>query len=706
MVRCKRRHRAGLAAFVLLGAMPADARASGCLERLSWPAGARPDVHPLRAEDLIELRDFGPQDSVSSHGGHFTLSPDGRQLALILRRAEVATNRYCYGLAIVTLASGAVRLADIGGEPILWTIDFRDQADQGFGAIRTPLPLWSPDGQWIAWLRRDDRRTRLWRVAVAGGTATPLPIPDMDVRRFAWTADGARLVYEVRPRLAAARAAIAEEGRSGFLYDTRFAPLFADSPSPPADTPSDIRSIASDGTGDRDASEAERAALTPPPMRDSPAGASSVAAGPGGLLAWAAPADADVYAGAAPLSLRLNGVVKVCSYAACADRIRGIWWLDRQELLFLRDWGTDDLGMMELFRWKPGRPPVSILRTPDALLHCQRGEDGGLWCARESSTRPRHIVRIDPRNGSSTPVFDPNPQFAGTRLGSVRRLALRAADGAPAYADLVLPPGHRPGQRHPMIVVQYQTRGFLRGGVGDEYPVWLYAARGYAVLSYQRPASFADGYKAGNLDAFQKINTARFADRRRVFTALEQGVAAAIASGAADPERLGITGLSEGASSALWAMLATPRYKAAALSSCCEDPWPVLFGGGLALARDVKAWGYPVPGKDHTGFWKTWSVALNAERIATPLLLQMSDQEYRLSLQTVGSLMEVGKPVELYVFPDEFHNKWQPAHRAAVYRRSLDWFDFWLRDRVDPDPAKAAQYARWSGMRGRALPPD
>jgi dipeptidyl aminopeptidase/acylaminoacyl peptidase len=705
MVSGKRRHHVGLAAFALLGAMPADAWASGCRERLSWSAGAQPDPHPLRAEDLIELRDFGPQDSVSSRGAHFTLSPDGRQLALVLRRAEVTTNAYCFGLAIVTLANGAVRFADIGGEPILWTIDFRNQADQGFGAIKTPPPLWSSDGQWIAWLRRDGGRTRLWRVAIAGGAATPLNTLDMDVRRFAWTADGTRLVYEVRPRLAAARAAIAAEGLSGFLYDTRFAPLFADAPSPPADTPTDFRSIAIDGTDDRDATEAERLALTAPLIAGLPAGASNVAAGPAGGLAWSAPADASVYAGAASLSLRLNGVTKACSFAACADRIRGIWWLDRNELLFLRDWGTTDRGAMELFRWKPGRAPVSILRTHDVLLHCQRS-GGALWCARESSTRPRHIVRIDPRTGSSTPVFDPNPQFARTGLGAVRRLALRAADGAPAYADLVLPPDHRPGQRHPMIVVQYQTRGFLRGGVGDEYPVWLYAARGYAVLSYQRPAPAADGHKAGDLNAFQKINTAGFADRRRVFTALEQGVDAAIASGDVDPDRLGITGLSEGASSALWAILATPRYKAAALSSCCEDPWPVLYGGGPALARDVKAWGYPPIDQDHAGFWKTWSVALNARRVATPLLLQMSDQEYRLSLQTVSSLMEAGKPVELYVFPDEFHNKWQPAHRVAVYRRSLDWFDFWLRGRTDPEPARSAQYARWSAMRGRASAPD
>lgn len=699
------RARCASAALLLaaLSLVPAGARASDCLARLQWTADT-PGRHPLRAEDLIELRDFGPQDSVSGFGEHFALSPDGRELALLLRRAEVATNRYCYGLAVVTLATGAVRFADVGGEPILWKVDFREQADLDTGAIRTPLPLWSPDGRWIAYLRRDGGRTRLWRVAAAGGAAAALPTSDTDVRRFAWTADGARLVYEIRPRLEAARAAIAGEGLSGYLYDTRFATHFAAAPGPPADTPTDLRSVAADGSGDRLATNLEKSALNPASVLGAPAGARMAAMGPGGAIAWAAPDEAGIFAGAAPLGMRLGGKTILCSHAACADRIRGLWWLGPRELLFLRDWGSADRGMMELFRWRIGHAPVSILRTPDVLLHCQQG-GAAIYCARESSAHPRHIVRIDARSGASVPVFDPNPQFAGAGLGTVRRLALRAADGAPAYADLVLPPGHRAGQRHPMVVVQYQTRGFLRGGVGDEYPVWLFAARGYAVLSYQRPASFADGRKAHTLNAFQRINMTDFADRRRVFTALEQGVEAAIATGTVDSDRLGITGLSEGASSALWAILHTTRYRAAALSSCCEDPWPVLYGGGPALARDVKAWGYPVPGKDQQGFWRTWSVALNADRIATPLLLQMSDQEFRLSLQAVGSLREAGKPVELYVFPGEFHTKWQPAHRAAIYRRSLDWFDFWLRGRVDPAPAKAAQYRRWSAMRDEASVP-
>jgi hypothetical protein len=55
----------------------------------------------------------------------------------------------------------------------------------------------------------------------------------------------------------------------------------------------------------------------------------------------------------------------------------------------------------------------------------------------------------------------------------------------------------------------------------------------------------------------------------------------------------------------------------------------------------------------------------------------------------------------MVVFPNEYHVKWQPAHRLAIYNRNLDWFRFWLQDYEDPDPAKTEQYTRWRQFRAQ-----
>src|SRR3546814_10673539 len=48
---------------------------------------------------------------------------------------------------------------------------------------------------------------------------------------------------------------------------------------------------------------------------------------------------------------------------------------------------------------------------------------------------------------------------------------------------LVYPVGYEPGRRYPMVIVQYRTKGFLRGGIGDEVPIQTLAGRGYFILS-------------------------------------------------------------------------------------------------------------------------------------------------------------------------------------------------------------------------------
>src|SRR5258706_6707493 len=121
------------------------------------------------------------------------------------------------------------------------------------------------------------------------------------------------------------------------------------------------------------------------------------------------------------------------------------------------------------------------MTTEDALVGCDlAGQE--LICAREGARSPRRLVAIDVRGGKSRTIFDPNPGFARLRLGEVRRLRFRNAYGVECFADLVLPPTIKAGEKVSMVVVQYYSEGFLRGGTGDEVPIQAMAARRFAVL--------------------------------------------------------------------------------------------------------------------------------------------------------------------------------------------------------------------------------
>jgi dipeptidyl aminopeptidase/acylaminoacyl peptidase len=345
-----------------------------------------------------------------------------------------------------------------------------------------------------------------------------------------------------------------------------------------------------------------------------------------------------------------------------------------------------------------------LYQTEDVLSSCAP-DSATLICRVDSSLEPGRLVRLDPDSGRRELLFDPNPEFSHLRLGAVERLRWRNSFGSETIADLVLPVGYRPGRKYPMVVVQYETRGFLRGGTDDEYPIQAFSNRGYAVLSFKRP-QLASALQARNYEQVGRENLRGFADRRNVHASLEGGVKLVIDRGIADPARIGITGLSDGSSTVDWALIHGSTFAAAATSSCCWDPTGIALVGQSA-ARHFAAEGYPGMLAQDDPFWKDVSLSDNARRLSTPILVSASEEEFLDSLITFTALREAGVPIDLFVFPGEYHARWQPAHRLATYKRSLDWFDFWLSGIRSSDPSRTVELREWERLKresGRGRP--
>ena len=659
---------------------------------------------PIVANDLIGLRDIGVANALAADSP-FGISPDGRQVALVISRADAAQNLYCFALVVLALQSGATpRIVDQGGDPIRAVLNVRGLlVKQGY--LRINRPIWSPDGRWLAYLRRDHGVTQLWRVAKDGGIREPVTSGRTDVERFAWTPDGKALIVTSARESEQQRRERDREALAGYAYDDRFVPSASSRPFELASSEESCQRIDVEAKGVLAATPAECSSVAPSPVA-STAQRALLQASQGQRRAWTDQANPDRLQ--SPIQLLVDdghgGTIR-CAYLVCAGSveagIEGIWWSPNGDLLYLRreGWGRSRVA---LYRWRPGRTrPRRLLATDDLLMGCEMSK-ARLLCARDASSKPRRLVLIDPETGTSSLLFDPNPEFSAIELGRVTRLHWRNSIGFECYGDLVLPPGHKPGQRHPLIVVQYITRGFLRGGTGDEYPIQLFAARGYAVLSVQAPPSFYESLRPGPWRDFRDAeieNMKDWRDRRSMFSALVEGIRTVERLGVIDTRRIGLTGLSDGATTAQYALVNSKLFAAAAISSCCVDAQAMMIYGGARLARDRRFKGYADATANGASFWRPVSLALNASKIDTPLLMQLPDEEFIGAIDSVTALENAGKPVSLYVFPDENHTKWQPAHRLAVYTRNLDWFDFWLMGKVDPDPAKREQYARWRRLR-------
>jgi hypothetical protein len=104
--------------------------------------------------------------------------------------------------------------------------------------------------------------------------------------------------------------------------------------------------------------------------------------------------------------------------------------------------------------------------------------------------------------------------------------------------------------------------------------------------------------------------------------------------------------------------------------------------------------------------WQQLAMSLNVDQIHTAILENDSDTEYQIYLPVYRPLLDLGKPVELYLYPEELHVRNQPKHRYEIYERNLDWFLFWLKNEERANPEKEDQYRRWRELRGQDLVPD
>ena len=689
---------AASAALALAFGGPAVAASMAC----DGLASSSPSTEPrsITARDLVQLRDIGPSANADITAPILAVSPDKRYVAFQVRQANVDTNGYCLAMYVLDLNDNASpRLIDQGGDFFFSTF-----SQLGFAALTPPgymptiTPRWSPDSQWIAYLRRDNGLTQVWRARRDGTDAEAVTHLTYDAEQVVWSADGASLIVSGRPDLVTARAMIKAEGQGGYLFDDRALPAAGVTPQPREPVASAFIAVDVRTGSVRPANAAEITRLTPSDPPERPKAAVAYFAGPSGAAAWTTAVDPDAILSPKHLHVRwAAGKVMDCPDDTC-NPIAKLWWSGDGRTLWFQRAGYGVEGT-DLFRWDAGDPsPNHLLSTFDVLIGCDRAQSD-LVCGFETATVPRRLVRIDLKTGDMRTIYDPNPDFAHLRLGPVKRLHTKNAFGIASWGDLVLPPDHQPGQTHPLVIVQYESRGFLRGGTGDDYPIQLMAAKGLAVLSLQRPAHVAMMGRATSWDDFNRIGQKDWADRRSILSAVDLGIEAAIATGTIDPHHLGITGMSDGGTTVQFALVNDPRFAAAAVSSCCYEPSAITSLAGPAIAKWFGDIGYPRLTDDADEIWRTMSIVKNAGRINTPLLMQLNEHEYLGALEAHTALVEKQKPVELYVYPDEYHVKWQPQHRFATYVRAVDWFRFWLQGQEDPDPGKAGQYERWRKLK-------
>lgn len=340
------------------------------------------------------------------------------------------------------------------------------------------------------------------------------------------------------------------------------------------------------------------------------------------------------------------------------------------------------------------QPPPPVVNTQDELTAWSYAGQRAAAVRENRVTAPR-VVIIDGQNMRD--VYNPNTAFDSIQVQQPVPAEWTDVHGHKAGGFQIVPPDCRK-TRCPAIVITHGHDALRNVFMSDtfewEFPSQVFAARGYVVLGVAEsdvpPNSPGADWPATLQNMLDPV------------AVVEAAVKSGVDGGYIDPRRVGIAGYSRGAEVAQLAISHSTVFKAASTGEGGNGSvayW--LFGAqnpDAAKTAEQIFGGSPVD-PQATAKWRDYAVDMRADQVNAPLLTQGAEGNSVANMELRAYLKARDVPTEMVTFPGETHVFNQVGDRAAAMRHSLDWFDYWLLDRKDADPAKHDQYVRWDAMR-------
>lgn len=250
-------------------------------------------------------------------------------------------------------------------------------------------------------------------------------------------------------------------------------------------------------------------------------------------------------------------------------------------------------------------------------------------------------------------------------------------EGFDVQGYLLYPENFQPGKKYPLIV-------HVHGGPSSAIrPMWLqtnfgyeqFAAlsrAGYFVLMPNPRGSYGQG------EAFTRANVKDFGrgDLRDILA----GVNMVVKKYPVDGNRLGIKGWSYGGFMTMWAVTQTHRFKAAVAGAGISN-WLSYTG-----ENGISEWMVPFFGATAYENKEVFARSSAINYIAnakTPTLILVGERDSECpapqSYEFWRGLQHVGVPTQLIVYPDEGHAFVDPGHQKDMQRRTVEWFDKYLK---------------------------
>lgn len=357
------------------------------------------------------------------------------------------------------------------------------------------------------------------------------------------------------------------------------------------------------------------------------------------------------------------------------------------------------------------RRGARTISTIGSLTACDFREDLS-WgiCIEEALNVPPRFVRVTPETGQVRTLAPLSPAHQG--IEPLRTTARQWTNrlGYRASGFIVWPRDYQKTRRYPAIIITHGSDADERFASPDlqwSYPAQLFAERGYVVILINDPSprQKAELWNAhmqwsGGPSAVGPAKLRELIWLNGVYS-FEDAIGELTREGIVDPGRVGIAGYSRGSQMVNVAMTQSTLFRAASSGdgaylepssySEAKDSYHAVFGGPPSGTR-LEA-------------YHSLSPSLRADKACGPILQQMASP-FAGAIDFYTALRAAQVPAQISLYPgetsatDETHLFHIPSNRLKAMRENLAWFDFWLRDRRESEPADADRLERWSAMAG------
>lgn len=668
-----------------------------CLLIFSWSLAAQDDSRLPSFEEIIALR---------SAGG-VALSPDGQQIAFTSGRTNWTKNSF----------DTEIWLSKNGNTPFQLT----NNTDGG-----SSNPQWSPDGQWIAFLRKSGEHQQIHVISPNGGEARAMTQADRDIQDFEWAPDGQSFALRMeepeakpqkdRKEKLGAYEVDDQEFKRSWLYRVDFKPdmlLPTDLPCydakdstaqswdclewPKIEALIDSVEYTIQGylwspNGDKivinhqpnplinsffdsDISILDISSKTVKPLVENPSADFVADWSPDGrFILYESSLDnrtSNYYKNANLFKLAVDGGRPIPLKTEFDEEFSGLTWTESG--IIATAWQKTK---RHLYRIDPNTAKVSLIGDNPRLIYGFSVTDKGDKVAfnGETGENLNEIYWTETANFRPKAITNFTKQIDNWKVAQSEVISWKSKDGATIEGVLHKPKDYDPNKKYPLLVVIHGGPTGIdrpRPVPNSLYPVLHWLDKGALVLrpNYRGSAGYGEDFRSLN------VKNLGVGDAWDVLS----GVDHLAEQGLIDTTKMGAMGWSQGGYISAFLTTNTHRFKAISVGAGISN-WMTYYVN-TDIHPFTRQYLEATPWEDEAVYKKT-SPMTNINNASTPTLIQHGEFDRRVPIanayELIQGLRDVGVESKLVVYKGFGHGISKPKERLAAAWHNWQWFNKYL----------------------------